>query len=376
LGGNIKRSMDDKKHCYCYTYGAVPSLNWPMLDNFEVTPIQNTNLLAFASDNIQVASLGNQPIGDEGVVYIDQENLYPTFCYDASGYNFYDGCDSLNNGAYAINNDVMYAATTMIKMMTDYGFPNPLGKKIGITRLYTHVADLENAYAVKENKSEQGSWHQQAIIGNGGDNFYPLATADIIAHELGHLFTDHNSELIYDGQSGGINEAFSDMVGIALIDYMNKIHPWYTNNWSIGWMVTKEDGHYRGSSLRYIDEPMKDSSDNCPKFFPKYGKKLCSISNASDYYKGIDVHYSSGVYNKAFYLLSTSLGSIKTAFTIFAKANVAYWVKNSDFNHASCGVIKAAHDICDKFCEQKALEAFSEVGVYCPAYPKPPNYGH
>ena len=32
-------------------------------------------------------------------------------------------------------------------------------------------------------------------------------------HEVSHGFTEQNSGLVYSGQSGGINEAFSDMAG-------------------------------------------------------------------------------------------------------------------------------------------------------------------
>ena len=47
-----------------------------------------------------------------------------------------------------------------------------------------------------------------------------------------------------------------------------------------------------------------------------------SIGNAEDYCPGIDVHLSSGVFNKAFYLLTTTEGwDIWTAFDVFLTAN-------------------------------------------------------
>ena len=47
-----------------------------------------------------------------------------------------------------------------------------------------------------------------------------------------------------------------------------------------------------------------------------------SIAQASDYCPGIDVHCSSGVFNKAFFLLSTTEGwSAKKAFEVFLTAN-------------------------------------------------------
>ena len=43
--------------------------------------------------------------------------------------------------------------------------------------------------------------------------FYPLTGRDIIGHEAAHGFTEQNSGLIYQYQSGGMNEAYSDMAG-------------------------------------------------------------------------------------------------------------------------------------------------------------------
>jgi Zn-dependent metalloprotease len=62
-----------------------------------------------------------------------------------------------------------------------------------------------------------------------------------------------------------------------------------TNDWLVGATIFKG----AGLALRYMHDPPLDGS---------------SIDHASDYYTGLDVHYSSGVYNKAFYLLSTTDG--------------------------------------------------------------------
>ena len=48
-----------------------------------------------------------------------------------------------------------------------------------------------------------------------GQTVGPLAGAlDIVAHELTHGITDYTSGLEYQGESGALNEAFSDMVGV------------------------------------------------------------------------------------------------------------------------------------------------------------------
>ena len=47
----------------------------------------------------------------------------------------------------------------------------------------------------------------------------------------------------------------------------------------------------------------------------------------------MNVHYSSGVYNRAFYLLANMQGwGMQKAFTLFAKANHEYWGASDNFD--------------------------------------------
>jgi Zn-dependent metalloprotease len=49
----------------------------------------------------------------------------------------------------------------------------------------------------------------------------PLTTIDVVAHELAHGMTAYSSDLYYDGQSGGLNEAYSDILGTIIEFYIN-----------------------------------------------------------------------------------------------------------------------------------------------------------
>ena len=53
----------------------------------------------------------------------------------------------------------------------------------------------------------------QTLGGTGQTLDFFAAGLDIIAHELGHAITDFSSRLIYEGESGALNEAFSDLIG-------------------------------------------------------------------------------------------------------------------------------------------------------------------
>ena len=99
-----------------------------------------------------------------------------------------------------------------------------------------------------------------------------------------------------------------------------------------------------------------------------------SIDNAANYTSSMDVHYSSGVYNKAFYNLAIKpgWGTVK-AFQAFARANRDYWTSSSTFNQGACGVQTAAGDL--GFTVADVTAAFAAVGVSCATTPPPPTGG-
>ena len=102
-----------------------------------------------------------------------------------------------------------------------------------------------------------------------------------------------------------------------------------------------------------MDDPTKDGD---------------SIGHANDYTPGMDVHFSSGVYNKAFYILANkNKWNVRRAFKSFAIANKMYWRSASTFNEGACGVITAAED--DGRNADDVIDAFRQVGVECPNRP-------
>src|SRR3546814_11197241 len=121
-------------------------------------------------------------------------------------------------------------------------------------------------------------------FGDGASTFYPLVGLDVLAHEVSHGFTEQNSNLEYAYQPGGINEAFSDMAVEAAEFFFNG-----ENDFLVGGEIFKAPGE----ALRYMEDPTLAG---------------ISIGSANDYYDGPNVHSSSGVYNRAFYLLANTAG--------------------------------------------------------------------
>ncbi len=241
------------------------------------------------------------------------------------------------NGAYSPLNDAHYFGGVIYNMYRDYMNTAPLSFQLTMRVHYS--SNYQNAF-----------WDGRAMtFGDGASRFHPLVSLDVAAHEVSHGFTEQNSGLIYRNQSGGMNEAFSDIAGEAAEYYSRG-----SNDFLVGADIFKASG-----ALRYMDDPTRDGR---------------SIGNAADYRDGINVHLSSGVYNKAFYLLARTTGwNTKTAFQIFARANQLYWTPSSTFNQGACGVEKAASDLGFKVADVTA--AFSKVGVSCGTTPPPPPSG-
>ena len=231
------------------------------------------------------------------------------------------------NGAYSPLNDAHYFGGVVFNMYQAYVGMAPLSFQLVMKVHYK--TNYENAF-----------WNGSAMtFGDGATTFYPLVSLDVSSHEVSHGFTEQQSNLTYSGQSGGINEAFSDMAGEAAEYYMRG-----SNDWQVGADIFKGSG-----ALRYMNNPPLDGS---------------SIDNAANYTSSMDVHYSSGVYNKAFYLLATKAGwNTQKAFAVFARANANYWVASTTFNQGACGAETAATDLGYTVADVTA--AFTSVGVSC-----------
>jgi hypothetical protein len=241
------------------------------------------------------------------------------------------------NGAFSPANDAHYFGKVVFDMYNAYVGEPPLTDKLEMRVHYG--TSYENAF-----------WDGVGMtFGDGASTFYPLVSLDVSSHEVSHGFTEFNSGLIYAGQSGGINEAFSDMAGEAAEYFFHE----GTNDFLVGAEIFKA----AGEALRYMNNPPLDG---------------ISIDSADDYFDGLNVHYSSGVYNKAFYVLATTAGwNTEMAFKAFAKANQDYWTPSTDFYDGACGVESAAGDLGYTVADVTA--AFESVDSECGGGPEPPT---
>ena len=76
-----------------------------------------------------------------------------------------------------------------------------------------------NAFYVGDGLMLYGEGLPSGLTHNGQHWDYLAGGLDVVAHELTHGVTDYTSKLIYEGESGALNEAFSDMMGTAVEFY-------------------------------------------------------------------------------------------------------------------------------------------------------------
>ncbi|MFI6566749.1 M4 family metallopeptidase [Streptomyces sp. NPDC050534] len=125
--------------------------------------------------------------------------------------------------------------------------------------------------------------------GDGSGNADPLTSLDVAGHEMSHGVTSNTAGLDYSGESGGLNEATSDIFGTGVEFFAN-------NSTDVGDYLIGEkiDINGDGTPLRYMDKPSKDGASK-DSWYSGLG--------------GLDVHYSSGPANHFFYLLSEGSGA-------------------------------------------------------------------
>ncbi len=138
-------------------------------------------------------------------------------------------------------------------------------------------------------------WNGEYIALGDGDQstFEELTAMDVVGHELTHGVTDFTSDLIYEDESGALNESFSDILGSSMEYWAESggLEPATTlePDWLIG-----EDFDLRGDTVPGFRNMADPTEDDDP-------------SHYDDRYTGGDdnggVHTNSGISNHWFYLL-------------------------------------------------------------------------
>lgn len=187
-------------------------------------------------------------------------------------------------------------------------------------------------------------WNGSQMVYGDGDGVNSVALSggfDVVAHEITHAVTEHTSGLIYQNESGALNEGFSDIMGAAAEYYkQNAIFDWKMGEdiWTPG---------IPGDALRYMDDPTADGSSS-----DHYDDRYTGTSDNGG------VHWNSGIANLAF-VLACQGGSHPTyggsytgvgfdaATQIFYTAFTSYLGSSSNFSDARAACVLVATENYD-----------------------------
>jgi len=143
-------------------------------------------------------------------------------------------------------------------------------------------------------------WNNDCFCMSFGDGdgvqMRPLVSIDIIGHEVSHGVMHATADMTYSSESGGLNEANSDIFGTMIEFFAN--NPKQPPNYVIGDQIFITPGWNK--FIRTMFKPHLDGIS--PDCYPSATTPSNGITLAN--FKAMNVHYSSGVANHFFYLLA------------------------------------------------------------------------
>ncbi|TCO50051.1 Zn-dependent metalloprotease [Kribbella antiqua] len=218
------------------------------------------------------------------------------------------------------------------------------------------------------------SWNDSCFCMRYGDGdpsqgIGPLVELDIAGHEMSHGVTSRSAGLRYSGESGGLNESTSDIFGTAV--------EWYAANGS-------DTPDY------VLGEEIYADYDPATNYIRRLDKPSLDGASADSWSKSVgrlNVHYSSGVGNHFFYLLSEGSGAktingvaynsptvggitvtgigISKAEKIWYRALTTYMTSRTDYHGARTATLQAATDLYGASSAERAAvdKAWAAVNV-------------
>lgn len=228
------------------------------------------------------------------------------------------------------------------------------------------------------NAAAQHTFEPYYMFYGAGDwtNMYPVVDIDVMAHEFTHMVTSKNGNggLDYRGESGALNESFSDCLAMGVCKSALDILPW-----TIG-----SDLMIKAPNLRSLSDPKNSGGANGdtlkgaqPDTYNGDCWKNTSNPNATNDNGG--VHTNSGVQNYWFYLLSEGGADINDlensysvngigldkALQITYRNLIYYLIPCATYEDARNGSIQAAIDLYGRDSQehQSVMNAWHAVGV-------------
>jgi Zn-dependent metalloprotease len=229
------------------------------------------------------------------------------------------------------------------------------------------ILSYVHAGAGWENAGWVGGTSNFMQYGDGGAFFRPLTSLDVCAHEFGHGICQYTSNLTYQGESGALNEGFSDIWGASIENWAAPTK----QTWLIGEEITLTQ-----PALRSMSNPNQFGQPDTYLGINWFTVNGCIPTQNNDW---CGVHRNSGVLNYWFFLLSqggngtndinnvflvNGIG-IANARSIAYRTESLYLTSTSNYTAARNGSIQAAKDLfgVGSCAEIAVTNAWYAVGV-------------
>ncbi|WP_066307511.1 M4 family metallopeptidase [Bacillus sp. FJAT-29814] len=208
------------------------------------------------------------------------------------------------------------------------------------------------------------SWNGRWMTYGDGDGEFMISLSaglDVAAHEMTHGVITHTANLVYQNQSGALNESFADIFG-ALVD---------DDDWEMGEDIMAPAAKAAGNGvLRSLRDPHSVIVQNEQRraystnggVYPKHMNEFYHMPTSVD---GGGVHVNSSITNHAAYLIAQDIGRQKLG-KIFYRALSVYLTPNSNFSDARKAAVQSAIDLYGEGSAEVAAtnSGFDAVGIY------------
>ena len=197
-----------------------------------------------------------------------------------------------------------------------------------------------NLIAFGYSNNDNAFWDGNRMTYGIGSSFGPLVSIDIVAHEIGHGLDQFSSDLIYQNESGAIDESLSDIWG-AMVEY---------------YAAPEKNTYLIAEDIGYVFRSLAN-----PKIYldPDTYQGDYWVTTSTD---NGGVHTNSGVMNHWFYLLAEGsaltdeindnddvfsiegLGKLDASKIVY-RAQTIYFTPNTTYLDARNYTVQAAEDI-------------------------------
>lgn len=145
---------------------------------------------------------------------------------------------------------------------------------------------------------------ERMVFGDGDGEIFRGFTGSltVVAHELAHGVIEYSGGLVYQGQSGALNESVADVFGV-LTEQHRLGHRVEEATWLVGAEIFTDA--VQGRALRSVAEPGTAYDDDVLGRDPQPAHMDRFVVTSDD---NGGVHINSGIPNRAFFVTASALG--------------------------------------------------------------------